>query len=170
MTFDFEPTFINAIVQDAFSESSYTMYNTMEGNTSVMQLEGGLTPLPDFDMPVAQICLTIGRNWMIVPPIVSAPIHWLCPVFSSQDSDLKNWHRYSNKTLCWVSNDDWKDLCGCMNTQALAMRAAYQLTRNVRVLLQAHWVAYINHLEKWPNDSWLQRPHGIPAKERNKNG
>lgn len=167
MMIDLSPVFVQTVFSEALEKASRKMTGTC--GVSDVQLDGVLKPSEELETPPAAVCIKIGRRWMTYPPEVFSPVKWLCPVFASQDQDLCNWHRFSNRKLCWIKPDEWQSICGKMDSPDLAIRAAYQLVRNVRVLLQAHWIAYSYRIEKWP-DGWLQNPHKTPEEERKRNG
>lgn len=170
MGYDLTAQFTQTVLTEAFSAESRRMSMMPQKEGVIIHLAGDLKPLPIFDMPSAPISISIDGKWAKNPPKIFTPVRWLCPVFPEQDQVVINWHRYSDRTLCWIKYDEWRDICGLMATLDSANSAAYQLVRNVQVLLLAHWVSYINHLKKWPKDLWLQREHGNLAKERKQNG
>lgn len=170
MVYDLTAQFTQTVLTEAFSAASRQMSMTPQGGGVIIHLEGDLKPLPTFDMPSAPISISVDGKWVKNPPKIFTPVRWLCPVFPEQDQVVINWHRYSNRTLCWIKDDEWQDICGLMETLDSVNSAAYQLVRNVQVLLLAHWVSYVNHLKMWPKDLWLQREHGNPVKERKRNG
>lgn len=170
MMYDLKAQFTQTVLTEAFEVSSRQMSMALLGNVPVDQLAGDLKPLAAFGMPAVPISIIVGSKWTANPPKIFTPVRWLCPVFSSQDQVVVNWHRYPDRTLCWIKYDEWRNICGRMETPDQAICAAYQLIRNVQVLLLAHWVAYINRLEKWPEDIWLQRSHGNLTKEKKRNG
>ena len=170
MVYDLTTQFTQTVLTEAFSATSRQMLMMPQKEGVVMHLEGDLKSLPIFDMPSAPISISIDSKWAKNPPKIFTPVRWLCPVFPEQDQVVVNWHRYSDRTLCWIKYDEWGEICGLLDTVDSANSAAYQLVRNVQVLLLAHWVSYIKKLKKWPKDLWLQREHGNLAKERKQNG
>ena len=164
--YDLTAHFMQTVLTEAFLAGSRQMVGTMrDDNVPVIHLKGNLNPLPAFSMPPVPVRISVDSKWAVNPPEIFTSVKWLCPMFPSQDQILANWHRYRNRTLCWIKYYEWREICGRMDVVERAASAAYQLVRNVQVLLLAHWVSYINRLDVWPKELWLQRPHGNSTKE-----
>lgn len=95
-----------------------------------------------------------------MPSVRVVDYSWLSPFFKGQDTDMRNWHRYSDGRLCWIHPQTWRnDVCAPAKEVRDAERAAAQLVKNVTVLLRCHLEAYRRRYLKW-RKCWDFHPHG----------
>jgi len=115
----------------------------------------------------AQCKFELLPEWKTKPPVVHCREPWV-----RADWD---WHAGTGGVLCYILDEQWKDLVGTVMTQegnvAAARYAAILCLRNVCWLLYRHYIGNITKMTMWPRD-WPAWPHGEPARReyfRNKN-
>jgi len=101
----------------------------------------------------------LSPGWKTKPPVVHCRELWV-----RSDWD---WHAGEEGLLCYILDEQWKDLVGTVIVQegnvAAARYAASLCLRNVRWLLYRHYIGNITKMIMWPRD-WPAWPHGESAR------
>lgn len=99
--------------------------------------------------------ITVWEDWFNQPPKVVCKESWM--------RIGEDWHVYEDYSLCWVLDDQWRDvLAGYMQTlrnDEVELIASTWCLTNVKDLIYKHRVAQRQRLKSWPTE-WIAWRHG----------
>ena len=151
-------------VQMSVGEAEYLNAETWQYCTrESFILDGMLDSKCDAGMVRTSISIPATRLDICMPRIDVKEL-WLSPCFPEQDQNLLNWHRYGDGKICWAHPHEWIRVCsGIMGTRRFDVMVM-QMVKNLRVLINYHWTAFVYRLRKWPA-SWPSEPHGYNSRK-----
>lgn len=108
---------------------------------------------------IARCEFRLAPDWQSQLPVVRCRESWV--------RNDWNWHAGNGGTLCYILDDQWRDLvseiANCEGIAAAGHFAACLCSRNVRWLLYRHYIASVTKMIEWPKD-WPAWPHGEIAR------
>ena len=151
--------FCNELKDRLFLPSSDDQCQISRPSNNHLMLSGLCDPGDSFYPIRLSVRMHSGKWCIIAPEVQVQDVYWLSPFCAEQDQDLRNWHRDEAGRLCWIYPQEWAKSCTPMRDTNDAVRAALQMTKDVKVLLGYHIEAYRHRYLCWQK-CWDFHPHG----------